>query len=66
MSVSEDVEEEITKCPYCLKDVISYWTSNGCISKPKEYTLVADWIYHSVCWDEQMERFPPDGKHNPN
>lgn len=53
-------EDEISICPYCGKEVVSKWMKDntGCISSP-EYTLVANWVYHSKCWDEQLEKFPP-------
>lgn len=48
------IEEEVTMCPYCKENVISYWTNRGCLSKP-EYLLIADLIYHTECWDKQIE-----------
>jgi hypothetical protein len=52
------VETETSKCPYCGEPVTSYWTPEGCLSNP-EYTLVADFIFHTKCWDEQVEKNPP-------
>lgn len=52
------IDKLITKCPYCGEDVISYWSERGCISNP-EYVLIADWIFHSICWDKQVEENPP-------
>jgi len=52
------METEISICPYCGKEVISFWTDRGCISD-SQYVLVADWVYHSVCWDKQIEEYPP-------
>ena len=50
------IETEESLCPYCKNKVISYWTSKGCISKP-EYTLIADWIFHVDCWNEQVGKY---------
>jgi hypothetical protein len=54
-----NIETEVTNCPYCNKSVISLWVSGGggCLSRP-EYVLIADWIYHTVCWNELVEKFP--------
>ena len=58
---SHIVEPLVTKCPGCGEPVTSYWMKNntGCISRP-EYTLIADWIYHSPCWDEQVKNYNPE------
>lgn len=53
----EKVEIEETPCPWCKQTVRSYWTKQGLLSRPS-ITLVADWIYHSVCWDELMKEHP--------
>jgi hypothetical protein len=63
----EEVELETYTCSYCRKDVVTRWAFRksdgaclGLIRDPK-YTLVADWIYHSECWDKMFEENPiPD------
>lgn len=51
------IETETTPCPYCGEPVISYWVKGGgCLSRP-EYDLIADWIFHSKCWDAQVEKY---------
>jgi len=57
----DDTEPVVSKCPGCGKDVTTYWMKNntGCLSKPEEYVLVADWAFHPKCFDEMVE------KHNP-
>lgn len=56
----EEFEEEVTKCPECGQDVTTLWLKNGrgCLSRP-EYVLIADWVFHSECWDKLVERNPP-------
>lgn len=55
---SHCIETETTNCPYCGKSVISYWVKGGgCLSRPEEYLLIADWIFHSKCWDAQVEEY---------
>jgi hypothetical protein len=60
-------EEQIDICPYCKFIVKSHWAMEyeygkircrGMISEP-QVTLVADWIYHSECWDKLVEEHPP-------
>lgn len=46
------LEEEVTICPYCGTSVTSWWVpQRGCLPSP-DYELVADWVFHSACWDE--------------
>ena len=53
------IEEHI--CPYCQKPVqVSIDTKSGGIIPSTTYDLIADWIYHSACWDEFTTKFPPD------
>jgi hypothetical protein len=44
-------------CPYC-NCVVTYYCDGGVISSP-DYTLVADLVFHSACWDKQVEEHPP-------
>ncbi len=53
-----ETEKEESICPFCGEKVVSYWTERGCIRSP-EYVLVADLIFHTPCWDKQVEAFPP-------
>ena len=60
-------------CPYCGQPVIvcvvegegSVTMENGVVRQldgivsDPSYTLVADWVYHSTCWDKQVEEYPP-------
>lgn len=56
---SLEIEEQTDRCPYCGNPVISLWVKGGgCLSSP-DYVLVADWIFHSSCWDRQVEEHPP-------
>ena len=43
-------------CPKCNKPVHVQIdpTSGGIISSP-DYDLIADWVFHSKCWMEQLE-----------
>lgn len=58
------IETDWFTCPYCWKRVPARFeinedgTNNGFISDP-DTVLVADWVYHAKCWDEQLERSPP-------
>ena len=54
------VESQTSTCPYCGTEVVSYWVPEGCITR-REYVLVANWVYHSICWDRQLEKYPPGG-----
>lgn len=56
-----EVEQVITNCPYCRNKVVSLWAVGGGCYSSNDYTLVADWIFHSRCWDKMIEEFPPDG-----
>lgn len=50
--------QDTETCPYCKQPVAYEWTERGICSRP-EYVLVADWIYHSHCWDKQYAENPP-------
>lgn len=58
MSVQYEILGE--KCPYCQKLVEVKWVPGGGVLSDPNYCLIADWVYHSSCWDEQIEKFPPD------
>ena len=55
-----ECDAEVYTCPYCMKAVVVYveLDGSGIISRP-EYDLIANWIYHSKCWDQQMREHPP-------
>ncbi len=55
-----------TKCPHCGELVTSRWAPNGggCLSAPREYVLIADWIYHAACWERQVAENPTQVKEN--
>ena len=59
---AEDAKSELksTLCPYCMKPVATRWMKDGSgmLSDP-DVTLIADWVYHSKCWDKQVEEHPP-------
>ncbi len=58
------IEVDLTPCPYCQKDVRSYWVVGengeqlGMMSVPG-VELIASWIYHSECWDKMVEEYNP-------
>lgn len=52
-------EKITTTCPYCGKEVISTWIKNGGMLRDPNNVLVADWIFHTVCWDKMVEENPP-------
>lgn len=54
-----NAETDYATCPYC-GDRIAYRWNNGFVEQ-RGTDLIADWVYHSVCWDELVRRFPPDG-----
>lgn len=56
MAASEKIEQEETLCPYCNKPVVSNWTKRGLLPSP-DYTLVADWVFHQVCWDKIAAKY---------
>lgn len=51
-------QEEIVECicPGCGR-IVKLRLNLGVVSDP-EYTLIADWVYHSECWEKQIEKFP--------
>jgi hypothetical protein len=55
-----ECDAEVHTCPYCKEPVVVYVGLDGGGVFPHEsYDLIANWVYHSKCWDEQMRRFPP-------
>jgi hypothetical protein len=47
-------------CPECGEIVESKWVAGGgCLPSPREYQLVADWVYHAPCWDIALARLAP-------
>jgi hypothetical protein len=53
----DEVEVLVIPCPACGHSVYVNWYK-GVVSDPS-YVLIADWVYHSDCWDKQVEEFPP-------
>jgi hypothetical protein len=49
---------ETYECPYCRKPVTITVEERGIVSD-RAYVLVADWIYHSECWDKLVAENPP-------
>ena len=49
-----------TLCPYCLLPVSfrEMKDGSGILSDP-DIALIANWVYHSKCWDKQVEEHPP-------
>jgi hypothetical protein len=48
---STSIETLTTTCPHCGELVTSLWVpQGGCLSRPDDYVLVADWIFHTACW----------------
>lgn len=35
------------------------WVCGACGKTAVEYTLIADWIYHTTCWNKELEENPP-------
>ena len=56
-------EEIKFTCPYCKKNGTSIWVVGGGMLSRPDYTLVGDLIFHSVCWDKQVEENPVEGEH---
>ena len=54
-----EVEIEAFTCPYCMKPVLTCWVKGGGMVSDPDVTLIADWVYHSECWDKQVEEHPP-------
>lgn len=52
-----DQTQSVTEiCPYCKKPVTIIW-NKGVLPSP-DYLLIADWIYHTPCWDKLIEENP--------
>ena len=56
--MGETFEAQESPCPYCGEPVISHWTPRGCLPNP-DYVLIADWLFHTPCWEKQVEENPP-------
>ena len=58
-----ECDAEVHPCPYCRKDVVIYVDLNnfGIISH-ESYVIIANWVYHSECWEKQMIEHPPNEK----
>ncbi len=54
------IEHFIEKCPYCHGPVIANWVVGGGILSDPSYVLVADWLFHTECWDKQVAENPTD------
>jgi hypothetical protein len=50
-----DPEIEIIDCAECGKPIETHW-DEGLL--PGDYVLIADWIFHTQCWDKIAERYP--------
>lgn len=61
--VDRPIHEEIcfdkTVCPYCAKEVIYQFIPDRGILSSSNYVLIADWIYHTICWNKQIDEHPP-------
>jgi hypothetical protein len=51
-----NAETDYSTCPYC-GDRIAYRWNNGIVLE-RGTELIADWIYHSVCWDDLVRLLP--------
>ena len=51
-------------CPYCGLPVVINTDARGRVHDSPAYLLVADWVYHSACWDQQVEEHPPAPGHS--
>ena len=57
-SESRMVRDTFTiQCQYCGDFILLEW-KNGLL--PGDYVLIADWVYHPVCWDALITQYPPD------
>jgi hypothetical protein len=45
--------DHVASCPYCKKPV-SYKWDGGFVSEPHN-VLIADWVFHTECWDEMCK-----------
>jgi hypothetical protein len=56
MTDEPSAEAVETQCAECLEPMTYLWVPGGGIVSSPEYVLVADWIFHSNCWERVMER----------
>ena len=49
------VEHFTQPCSYCGEDIHLEW-DNGL--KRGDYVLIADWVYHPICWDTLLTEHP--------
>ncbi len=52
----DDIEIEIIDCAECGKPIETRWLKNRGLLPSENYLLIADWIFHPLCWDAVVER----------
>jgi hypothetical protein len=58
-----ECDAEVHECPYCRKSVVIYVELDGTgVISHESYDLIANWVYHSACWDQQMREHPSNEK----
>jgi hypothetical protein len=61
------IEIDWERCPGCGDAVDFAWETGDAFGRmgfiPQRHNaLIADWVFHSGCWDDLIKReFPPDG-----
>jgi len=58
--MTTEIEQAFYRCPYCKNLVSTHWIvgGKGMLSEP-HVALIADWVYHTECWDKLVEEHPP-------
>jgi hypothetical protein len=55
--LDDNLEEFTSPCAECNVKITLKW-DNGLIPEA-HYVLIADWVYHTECWDKIVEAHPP-------
>jgi len=55
---TDEVDVDIIDCAECGLPVKTLWARDGNkgLLPSEDYILIADWIFHPLCWDKLVER----------
>lgn len=59
-SADEGIEIIVSACPGCGEAIEARWQTSGLRQGllRGDYVLVADWLFHTACWDQVVEANP--------
>lgn len=53
-------ERVMIACSGCGKDVATFWAPGHLGLLRGDYDLIADTVWHPLCWEKQVEQYNPD------